>query len=323
MKKVAVIIFTYKRAMLLHNCLETLIQNFENLDYPIHVIYHYDKKHEASYIKLQDHFKHKDIIFYKRENLNIYNLGFKLLRALNLIWILRWPVMLRKMNTFKFQLEEILKYSKNKFVSLCPDDMIYFDKTEIDNSVFQKFENKEDYFQYRYFTSNNFQKPHELDKNLKIEYFKVDNNKNFFGWSFKDKKAFGVWKYRFTIEGTIYSTHSLLKFLKPMIYHNPITLEAIGLWESRIRNFFHNGLSSVRRTAATYQINNVQKLVNTPSANFDVDLMMRAYMDGYKFLYDKSDFELNEHDTTPKDLYFFKDDKSKSINYQTLKDIYN
>ncbi len=53
MQKIAVIIFTYKRAMQLHNCLETLIKNFKNLDYPIHVIYHYDEKHEKSYQKLE------------------------------------------------------------------------------------------------------------------------------------------------------------------------------------------------------------------------------------------------------------------------------
>ena len=53
MQKIAVIIFTYKRAMQPHNCLETLIKNFKNLDYPIHVIYHYDEKHEKSYQKLE------------------------------------------------------------------------------------------------------------------------------------------------------------------------------------------------------------------------------------------------------------------------------
>ena len=42
MKKITVIIFTYKRAMLLHNCLDTLIDNFKNLDKTIHIIYNPD-----------------------------------------------------------------------------------------------------------------------------------------------------------------------------------------------------------------------------------------------------------------------------------------
>jgi len=42
-----------------------------------------------------------------------------------------------------------------------------------------------------------------------------------------------------------------------MIYNNPITLEAIGLWESRFRGFFKIGYSAQKRTAAHYQINNV------------------------------------------------------------------
>ena len=54
---------------------------------------------------------------------------------------------------------------------------------------------------------------------------------------------------------------------------------------------------------ATYQINNVQNLVNTPSANFDTEIMMKAYS-GYKFIYSNEDFEKNNHDTTPENLFF-------------------
>ena len=48
MNKIAVIIFTYKRAILLQNCLETLLKNFKNLNFPIHVIYHYDKAYKKT-----------------------------------------------------------------------------------------------------------------------------------------------------------------------------------------------------------------------------------------------------------------------------------
>ena len=166
--KVSVIIFTYKRAMLLHNCLETLIKNFKNLDYPIHVIYHYDKKHEESYIKLQNFYKNEKIIFHKRENLNFLKLFFlKMLRPLNFFWIFRWPMMIKEMNSFKYILEEILKNIKNQNVSLCPDDMIYFKHTEIDNEIFNLLGENGDHYQYRYFTSNKFKSRITCLKNLK------------------------------------------------------------------------------------------------------------------------------------------------------------
>lgn len=320
--KVSVIIFTYKRAMLLHNCLETLLKNFKNLDYPIYVIYHFDKKHKQSYLKLQNFFKKKKIIFIKRKNLNFFKVIFKAFRLLNIIWLIRWPIMIKKMNSFKFQLEEILNNIKSEYVSLCPDDMIFFDSTKIDKQALNLIKKNKKNYQYRYFTSNKFKKPHNLPQNLKIKNYKLKKNNSFFSWSFKDKFAKGVWKYRFTIEGTIYSRSILLKFLKPFLYHNPITLEAIGLWESRIRDFFFKGLSSMNRTAATYQINNVQNLVNTPSANFNTELLMRAYNDGYKLLYNKGDFKKNYHDTTPNNLFFYKKNKVKKISYDDLRNKY-
>ena len=319
MNKISVIIFTYKRAILLQNCLETLLKNFKNLNFPIHVIYHYDKGHEKSYLKLQEHFKHKDIKFYKREKVFFFRWISKLLRPLNLLWILRWPVLLKEMNNFKEILENILEKVDSKFVTLCPDDMIYFDETLVDNSALKFLNDNGDNYQYRYFTSDKFNIPHNINKNLKKKYFEVNNKQHYFSWSLKDKYASGVWKYRFTVEGTVYNKKSLLKFLKPMIYHNPITLEAIGLWESRIRNFFDNGLSSVNRTAATYQVNNVQNLVNTATAKFDSSLMMQAYNLGYKFLYEKNDFYENYSDTIPKELFFYKNDINSKIKYEDLK----
>jgi hypothetical protein len=316
MKKISIVIFTYKRAMQLHTCLETLIKNFKNIDYPIHIIYHHNQEHEKSYLNLEKNFSNRPIIFYKRKKVNLSKWVFGFLRPLNLVWLLRWPIMIKERNNFKNILENILKKIKSDYVTLCPDDMIYFDKTIVSKKALQFIRDEGDNYQYRYFTASNLNKPYRIDKNLKKKFFEKDNK--FFLWSFKDKNAKKVWKYRFTIEGTVYNTRSLLKFLKPIIYHNPITLEAIGLWEARIRNFFFNGLSSVRRTAGTYQVNNVQKIVKTPTANFDPNLLMKAYNLGYSLLFKKNDFYKNNHVTIPSNI-FLKNKKNKSINYEKLK----
>ena len=319
MKKITIIIFTYKRAMLLHNCLDTLIDNFKNLDKTIHIIYNPNVDHETSYEKLKKNFKNHNIKFYKREKINLLSWISKIFRPLNFLWLLRWPIMVKEMNSFKKILEDILEHTTNDFVTLCPDDMIYFDKTSIPNTALKKLSENSIQFQYRYFTSDNFKKPHNLNKDLTVTYYRDTVDENYFLWSFKDKHASGVWKYRFTIEGTIYERKALLKFLRPFIYHNPITLEAIGLWEARIRAFFYKGLSSTKRTAATYQVNNVQKIVDTPSANYDVNLLMKAYNKDYKLIYEKEDFYKNEHDTTPKNLNFVNTKSLEKINYQQLK----
>ena len=42
-QKISVIIFTYKRAILLEEVLKSIFLNFKNKTMPIHVIYNYEK----------------------------------------------------------------------------------------------------------------------------------------------------------------------------------------------------------------------------------------------------------------------------------------
>jgi len=57
MKKISVIIFTYKRAILLDEVLNSIFKNFKNLSLPIHIIYNYDKNHHKSYKFLKNKWK--------------------------------------------------------------------------------------------------------------------------------------------------------------------------------------------------------------------------------------------------------------------------
>ena len=95
------------------------------------------------------------------------------------------------MNNFKNILENILEHTSSDFVTLCPDDMIYFDKTSIPETALNKILENPIKFQYRYFTSDNFKKPHNLSKDLNITYYKDVSDQNYFSWSFKDKHASG------------------------------------------------------------------------------------------------------------------------------------
>jgi hypothetical protein len=141
---------------------------------------------------------------------------------------------------------------------------------------------------------------------------------DFFKWSNKDPHAKYLWNYRFTIEGTVFHKDALIKLLKPMLYHNPITLEAVGLWESRFRNFFEYGISSNHRSAASYNINNVQNLVNTPNSSYDPDKLMELYMRGYRIFYKHSDFDIKKLDIIPKNLLLKKLDNKSIVKYKDL-----
>ena len=57
----------------------------------------------------------------------------------------------------------------------------------------------------------------------------------------------------------------------------------------------------LRRTAATYNINNVQKLVKTPNSFHNPDKLMEYYNQGYRLKYNLEDL-INQADIVPKNI---------------------
>jgi hypothetical protein len=319
MKKVSIIIFTYKRAILLDAALQFLFKNFKNLSLPIYIIYHADPKHEKSYNFLKNKWKNKNILFYKRKKVKIsVLLKYFFLHPLNFLWTYKWPELLKKRNDFKFLLEKILKKITTNYVSLMPDDQIFFNKTIIPEHALRIINNKKKNYFYRFFTGDHFKNYNYLPKKLKVIYHK-NKLTNFFEWSHYNAKfeKSPLWNYRFTIEGTVFHKNILLKLISPFLYHNPITLEAIGLWESRFRGFFSNGLSSKERTAAGFQINSVQKHVFHHNNNFSTEVLMKAYLKGYRLVINPNVFKRDNFDVVP-DNIFLKKKNSNKISYKNL-----
>jgi hypothetical protein len=310
--KVQLIIFTYKRAILLEEVLNSIFKNFVNKALPIYVIYHKDKAHVKSYDLLKKKWKKKGVIFYERKKINYLKLTLLvILRPLNFLWLVRWPDLLKNFNNFKFLLENIIKKSKYQFITMVTDDQIFFKKTAVSQKIFQELIKNKNSF-YRFFTGDHFKDEHKIPLNLKIIKFYKEKIK-FFSWKTNDKFANASWKYRFTIDGTIYVKSELLNLISPMVYHNPITLEAIGLWESRFRNFFQLGYSAKNRTSAHYQINNVQKLVINQCSNFDPNLLMKAYLKGFKLIVGCHEFIRSRFNIVPKNIKLLKKGKIYKI----------
>jgi hypothetical protein len=315
MRKVSLIIFTYNRAIILDSVLKSIFKNFKNVPNKIDIIYHYTREHELSYKILKKKWKKFNIKFHVRKKISIFSFIFLILfRPLNVLWLLRWPSIIKSSNNFKLLLEKIIRNSSYNFITMVTDDQIFFDNTIIPDFIFDKLVKEKKIF-YRFFTGNHFKDDHKIHPRLKIVNYNNTKPK-VFRWRTEDKYAFASWKYRFTIDGTIYKKDDLLKLLKPMIYHNPITLEGIGLWESRFRGFFKIGYSSQKRTAAHYQINNVQQLVVNQCSNFNPDILMKAYLAGYNLIINKREFDEKKFNILPRRIKLF--NKKKIISYFRL-----
>ena len=282
--KLNVIIFSYKRAILLDACIKSVIKFTPNINYPINVIYNFDNKHHKSYLKLKKIYGNK-VKIYKRVNKSILNDFNLILRPLNLIWIYKWKRIITNYSNFKDILEGILQNSKNNLTMLCTDDTFFFKKNYIDASICNEIasDGKQKWFRSNY--GSELQKSN-IPKKIYL------NKKKYLRWKANNNKISYFMSYNFQVEGSIYSTKYLLKFLKPYIYYNPTTLEAIGYKEAKFRNFFNITFSPYFRTATTYEINSVQKdtklrLSDRPQIN--TEYLMELFLKNYRLFFKMSD----------------------------------
>jgi hypothetical protein len=287
--KVTVIFFTYNRAFQLDAALASVFKNFENLNLPVHVIYHWSRQHEVSYQKLKAKWQPRGVVFHQRgELISIRKITKLLFRPLNLYWYLKMPWMRNAFDNFKYLLEDVIKSSPTDFISFSTDDQVMFDHTIITESVFELIRSAPKKYSYRFITSLDFKGEYAIPKGLKQNIHYENGKPTFFEWDNQNKFKSVLWKYRFNVDGTVFEKKTILRLLKPMLYHMPTTLESGGLWESRFRNYFRVGLSSVKRTSIGIQANNIQTVSDTPCAYFEPEILRQAYEEGYHLVFDKS-----------------------------------
>lgn len=313
--RVTLVIFSYNRANQLNFLLKSVVKKIKHISYPIHIILKPSLKHEKSYDLLKKNWRSK-IKIYRRKKINYYSLIKDLIFwPLNLVWLFRWPSILTECNNFKSILQKIIIETKDSFIMISTDDQYIYKKTHFPEKVFSLLREHKEKITYRFNTSDKFKDENRLDPKMEIKYFDKNKKSKFFKWYNNDKYAKYVWKYRFHVDGSIYHRSSLLSFIKRFIFNNPITLEGIGLWESRFRNYFAIGLSSATRSNIGIQANNIQKLVNTPRSYFNINVLRIAFENGYNFHIKNSDIDENKHIYVPKDIFFIKNGKIFSYNW--------
>lgn len=306
MTKIPIIVFTHKRALQLDSFISSAINNFPDLKLPLNVIYHYDKNHHSSYLKLFNKFKNKlnvlQRIDYKKNFKNAF-----LSHPLNIIWFYRFKWIRVYYDNFKFLLEKTLSNLDSENVILSTDDQLFYKKTLIPIKALSLISQYPNHYTYRFTSNINFKgqdaiKPDEYD-------FFYDNNMNFFKWDYKKISKKNFWKYNFNVDGTIYNRNSLLKLIRPFIYNMPTTLEGIGLWESRLRGYFRYCLGSEYRSFIGVQASNIQTISDTPSAQFNLDLMKNLYLDNFEIAYQNYKIQEEQYIFIPKKIPLIKNRK--------------
>ena len=281
---------------MLDSLLESLINNFINLDYPIHLIYHEDINHFESYKILFSKYK-KYIQVHTREDFFFNKLS--LFRPLNLLWYVKFSWIRYFYDNFKIILDSILHHSKVKYVLLSTDDQIFYKKKKISKNIFDILDKNPKSYSYRLNINDYFDDEHKIKDDYKIKVIKTENERTLV-WNSSKIKSNNLWSYNFNVDGTIYDCKSLYNLINPFIYNMPTTLEGIGLWESRFRRYYWKCMSDTNRSIIGVQASNIQTTSNTPQANFDLNVLKRLYIEGYNIDYEKYDINEKKYIFIPK-----------------------
>ena len=286
-KNTSIIVFTYKRAFQLDAFIKSAVENFPYLNFPINIIYQHDEIHKESYEKLFLKWAKYINVHQRGNKTNLLN-SHELLRPLNILWYLRFSWLRKYYDDFKDILLKIIIELKTPFLILSTDDQVFYKNVFIHEKIFETISSSPKKYTMR-LTSNFKFKDENIKKN--INKYQIDNYKYLY-WKASKQPKNTFWKYRFNVDGTIFETKYLHKFLNKFIFNMPTTLESIGLWESRFRDYYNECLGSHDRSFVGLQLSNIQTTINTPSAKFDLNYLMKLYLED--FYLKTSDLEINE-----------------------------
>jgi hypothetical protein len=108
-------------------------------------------------------------------------------------------------------------------------------------------------------------------------------------WDYYDPGMYRHWAYPFAVDCTFYSVAFLRRFLGQLLYHNPISLEDLGVRAVRRRALLRSGMSPHTSTAVSLPLNKVD-FTYSDNTHGDVSLecLRDAYLDGFRLEYDLS-----------------------------------
>jgi hypothetical protein len=266
MHKFCCIIFSFNRAMQLDLTLRSLDGNLLNQGLCYYVVYDCSKSHEESYHILMEEWKEKGIIFKRcdRRYRSLAELSPLLFHSGNLYRYLKNKAMRTKFDNFKDLVEESIRESEAQFTFFSTDDQYVFQPTYIPEEALKRIQENPENVSFRMGMTDqltNERRLSELMKVIRIPYNENGNKGTLLEWDARDKNATKLWEYSFNVDFQVFDSAMLLRFLSPVLYHIPTTLEWAGLRVARKTNRFRKMLGTSEKTVIGMQLNLAQTLV--------------------------------------------------------------
>lgn len=270
---IQIVIFSFNRAMQLDFMLQSILKRFKYPSFKIAIIYHTTGVHDKGYEKLIEKYKDNEgIKFYERKKQILrtklfYNFdNFKLL-------IKHFFLFKRSLDNFKPLLESVLKTSDCEFVIFNTDDAYAFVNIEIPDEALNLIRKHPMDTTYRMYVGDNL---------VEFPDFPVKIDNLYYKWSYYEHNRLSHWTFPFAVDATVYHTQSILKILKKVFYHNPITLENHACRFVKRNHLFSIGLSPIKSEFICTKLNRVSTISENPTIHIDPDLLNQKYIEGYE-----------------------------------------
>lgn len=255
--------------------IQSILKRFVALEYRINVIYHTTGTHSDGYNKLIEKYNSNDRVSFSKRKKQYLGLGDHLPFLYNLKnfkrFIKNTILFNPKKDNFKSLLENILKNSDCEFVMLNTDDGYFFNDVIINPRHFDLIRREPFDTSYRLYVGKNLEGCPEF----------VKEKEDYCFWNYYEEKKVTHWTFPFAVDGTIYHTKSLLKTIRPIFYHNPITLENRGVNFVKSNKLFKNGYGPLLSKLLMTKLNRVSTVSLNPTIHLSVDYLNEKFLDGF------------------------------------------
>ena len=266
------IIFSYNRAMQLDYLLKSVISRFK-MEYKVVIIYHTSGEHKKGYDLLKEKYaSYPNIAFSERKKVLFDWSYLQTFNSKKNWWFFRERNFLKENgDNFKNLVQQEIRKSNCEFVMFNTDDGLFFEDVVIPEKIFEIIRNNPENSSYRLYVGENLEgQPDFVQK--KDEYYE---------WDYYVETKIHHWTFPFSVDGTIYHSKGILKHLKKIAFHNPVTLEDRGCKYIMAHKLFKIGLSPISSQLVLTKLNRVTVDTANPTIHIKPDFLNQKFIDGY------------------------------------------
>lgn len=267
------VIFSFNRALQLEYLLNSMLKQFRIENYKVAIVYHCTGEHVEGYQLLQKKFgQYEFISFHERTD------GYALLSYLPLYsgeenknFIKKYHFKNPKRDNFKALVERVLKDTDCEFTMFNTDDGFFYREFHLPTQVQNLIRLNAD-VSYRTYIGDNIKGMPEYVKKWGDNYL----------WDYYSESKVHHWSYPFAVDGTVYNTAGILKLIRRVAYHNPVTLESNAEIYTKRNKKLNIGLSPQKSLLICTKLNRVSADTLNPTIHISADLLNEKFLDGFE-----------------------------------------